>query len=126
MYAIRSYYAELRQAWQQVDELDHVNRFIEALELQKLVEQAGFKPLQWKYVQHRLHYAGLPELLKSLKGIGANQVGGRRAGGLGGRQRYASLAERLAEATVSARMVFCFWLPISLAIAFSASSYNFV
>jgi len=84
---------ELRQAWQQVDELDHVNRFIEALELQKLVEQAGFKPLQWKYVQHRLHYAGLPELLKSLKGIGANQVGGRRAGGLGGRQRYASLEQ---------------------------------
>lgn len=84
---------ELRQAWRQVDELDHVNRFIEAHELQKLVEQAGFKPLQWKCVQHRLHYPGLPELLKSLKGIGANQVGGRRAGGLGGRQRYASLEQ---------------------------------
>ncbi len=84
---------ELRQAWQQVDALDHVNRFIELAELRLRVEQAGFTVQQWHSVAHRLYYPGLPELLKSLKGIGANQVGGRRAGGLGGRQRYAGLEQ---------------------------------
>lgn len=82
---------ELRRAWQQVDDLDHVNRFIGEERLQSLCLQQGFRTEQWSCRRHILHYPTLRELLMGLKGIGANQVTGQRASGLSGRQRWLAL-----------------------------------
>ncbi|WP_460884965.1 malonyl-ACP O-methyltransferase BioC [Pseudaeromonas pectinilytica] len=82
---------ELCRAWQQVDDLDHVNRFIDEERLQSLCLQQGFRLEQWFCRRHVLHYSTLRELLMGLKGIGANQVTGQRAPGLSGRQRWLTL-----------------------------------
>ena len=84
---------ELRQAWRQVDALDHVNPFIPEQTLIELCQAQGFEILRWQRQQHVLHYPTLQELLTSLKGIGANQVTGHRSSGLGGRSRWMALQQ---------------------------------
>ena len=85
--------SELRQAWRRVDTLDHVNPFICEKSLIKLCEAHGFHAVTWQRRRHVLHYPTLRELLTSLKGIGANQVTGHRATGLGGRNRLFELQQ---------------------------------
>ncbi|MGL4206697.1 MAG: malonyl-ACP O-methyltransferase BioC [Aeromonadaceae bacterium] len=84
---------ELRSAWREVDHLEHVNPFISDHTLQYLCLEHGFSSIDWLNCSHTLHYASLHELLMSLKGVGANQVTGARASGLGGRQRLRALAQ---------------------------------
>lgn len=85
--------SELRAAWREVDHLDHVNPFITANTLQYLCSEHGFSSLVWLSRSHTLHYPTLHEVLMSLKGIGANQVTGARAAGLGGRKRLHCLEQ---------------------------------
>ncbi len=82
---------ELRAAWREVDHLEHVNQFISSHTLQYLCSEHGFLSIDWLNRSHTLHYSSLHELLMSLKGIGANQVTGARAAGLGGRSRLRAL-----------------------------------
>jgi malonyl-CoA O-methyltransferase len=79
---------ELRRAWRQVDELDHVNSFITEVALRDLCAESGFKEVRWECRRHVLYYESLNELLMGLKGIGANQVSGNKSTGLAGRQRW--------------------------------------
>lgn len=79
--------SELRSAWRDVDHQDHVNPFITRDTLQYLCDDCGFRSLVWQEHHHVLHYATLRDLLMSLKGIGANQVTGRKSSGLAGRNR---------------------------------------
>lgn len=82
---------ELRRSWRQVDDLDHVNPFIDEDRLQSLCLEQDFCLQYWLSRRHVLHYSTLRELLMGLKGIGANQVTGQRAPGLSGRQRWLAL-----------------------------------
>lgn len=85
--------SELRAAWREVDHLDHVNPFITSQTLQYLCSEHEFTSIVWLSRSHTLHYPTLHELLMSLKGIGANQVTGARAAGLGGRKRLHCLEQ---------------------------------
>ena len=84
---------ELRAAWREVDHLEHVNPFIPLDTLQYLCLERGFSSIDWLNRSHTLHYSSLHELLMSLKGVGANQVTGARASGLGGRKRLRTLEQ---------------------------------
>lgn len=81
---------ELRNSWKQADKYEHVNQFASLSALNQAIEQAGLKMLQQRQENITLHYASANEVLKSLKGIGANTVlqGKGSAKGLGGRSSF--------------------------------------
>lgn len=81
---------ELRDSWKQADRREHVNQFASLLNLNTAIEQAGLKMLQQRQENITLHYASANDVLKSLKGIGANTVLQRKGAvkGLGGRASF--------------------------------------
>ena len=85
---------ELQQAWRAVDERPHVNRFASQEELTDALRVAGFTHIHTEQACLQEHYAGMTELLRRLKQIGATNVNPGRREGLGGRAQL-----RLAEAS---------------------------
>lgn len=82
---------ELRQAWCQVDDFTHVNRFVEPGHLNAALNEAGF--VRWHLEQETvvLRYASVLALLREIKGIGAHNVTLGRPRHLLGKQRLQTL-----------------------------------
>ncbi|UTW44152.1 malonyl-ACP O-methyltransferase BioC [bacterium SCSIO 12696] len=84
--------AELRAAWQEVDDQVHVNRFIPVEQLQQQLESAG---LQCELTVETLcpRYDDLKTLMRELKAIGAHNVNRGRPSALTGRQKLRALVD---------------------------------
>lgn len=84
---------ELREAWMAVDDHEHVNRFMEELELRSVLQQAEIQCQTWQVKRHVMYYADVNAILQSLKRIGASQVNGQRSQGLLTRQKLQGLQQ---------------------------------
>jgi len=73
---------ELRQSWRALDPHPHVNRFLSLEQVRQAARQAGFERIELCCEQEVMCYSQVTRLLRELKGIGANHVGGVRRGGL--------------------------------------------
>ena len=82
---------ELKQAWHQVDQYQHVNQFHTVKQWQQAADQMGMK-IQTQLVTEQLHYASVLELARDLKGIGAHNLNGQRAKGLTGKGQFQKMA----------------------------------
>ncbi|MDP5291356.1 methyltransferase domain-containing protein [Oceanimonas sp. CHS3-5] len=82
--------AELSQSWRDLDDHAHINRFIHEPDLREHLAATG---RQWQLytATEQLFYPELKGLLLDLKGIGANQVNGRRRTGLLGKNAWQRL-----------------------------------
>lgn len=65
---------ELKQAWSEVDDYTHVNKFYSVHELLSLLQQAGFVDIQIETKLYQSYYQTVMELMKELKGIGSHNV----------------------------------------------------
>ncbi|MGH8292976.1 MAG: malonyl-ACP O-methyltransferase BioC [Gammaproteobacteria bacterium] len=83
---------ELRAAWREVDDFNHVNRFIDMHDVGDALIRAGFVEPVMDVEQLTLTYANVQALAQDLKAIGAHNVTAGRPRGLGGRARAAKLA----------------------------------
>lgn len=88
---------QLRAAWQQLDGRVHVNRFLSLPQLKQALDAAGCPAPELHSINWDLAYLELSQLLRDLKGIGANQVndsqGPRAPVGLSGRTRLQQLVQ---------------------------------
>lgn len=84
---------ELQQAWASVDERPHVNRFLPAAGLIRLLTQSGLQLRAQQQQRITEHYPDLTTLLRTLKAIGATNVNPGRSSGLGGRRALQQLAQ---------------------------------
>ncbi|QEW05612.1 malonyl-ACP O-methyltransferase BioC [Nitrincola iocasae] len=83
---------EMREAWQSVDQLPHVNRFA-PLDQLLVMPPDGLRLLKSKSAFYTLTYPDLRAVMKALKMLGASAVEGRQSiAGLGGRERLQQLA----------------------------------
>jgi malonyl-CoA O-methyltransferase len=78
---------ELRRAWAEVDELTHVNRFIDMHDLGDAMIRAGFAEPVMDVERCTLTYEDVRALMCDLKAIGAHNVNAGRARGLTGKSR---------------------------------------
>ncbi len=76
---------ELTQAWKAVDLHPHTNSFLDLDSIKLQIQQAGFKKVSIKTETRVLHYENVIEVMRALKGIGANHVHGHQAVKLSGR-----------------------------------------
>lgn len=86
---------ELREAWGQADcaagvEAVHVNRFLDLHDLGDAVVQARYAEPVLDVEHLTTTYAGMRELMRELKGLGAHNVNAGRTRGLTGRHRFAA------------------------------------
>ena len=65
---------ELTQAWKAVDQHPHTNSFLSLDTVKELLQQCGFTKLNIKTETRVLHYENVIEVMRALKGIGANHV----------------------------------------------------
>lgn len=79
---------ELRDAWSMVDDLVHVNHFYGQTHWLAAIEQQQFSLLHQYQTNTVMYYASVPQLLKSIKDIGANTVKGIRRQSLMGKQHF--------------------------------------
>ncbi|MCL7462425.1 malonyl-ACP O-methyltransferase BioC [Pseudomonas sp. NW5] len=82
---------ELRDSWQAVDGLVHVNRFRHFVDYQALCAASGLEVLELTTERRMLHYADLRQLTHELKALGAHNLNPGRPGGLTGRARVKAL-----------------------------------
>jgi len=78
---------ELRRAWATVDELTHVNRFIDMHDLGDAMIRSGFAAPVMDVERCTLTYADAHALMRDLKAIGAHNVNAGRARALTGKSR---------------------------------------
>jgi malonyl-CoA O-methyltransferase len=65
---------EIAKAWQTLDNHPHVNSFLSAAAIKRSVEDAGFE-LHWQQQStERIYQADLPQLLRTIHGIGAKNL----------------------------------------------------
>ncbi|MDQ7017231.1 MAG: malonyl-ACP O-methyltransferase BioC [Gammaproteobacteria bacterium] len=83
----------LRQAWAQVDEQVHVNRFVDMHDIGDALLAAGFKDPVMDVERHQRSFESVTELMRSIKAMGAHNVASQRARGLMGRQKLQRLQE---------------------------------
>lgn len=83
---------ELRAAWREVDDFNHVNRFIDMHDVGDALIRAGFVEPVMDVENLTLTYANVQALAQDLKAIGAHNVTAGRPRGLGGRRRAGKLA----------------------------------
>lgn len=83
---------ELKQAFSQVDDKDHVNRFLPTEQLMAMT--TGSSGITWQFSQrgYTLYYPDVQSLARELKALGANQVRGRQSTGLSGKKYWQQLA----------------------------------
>ena len=84
---------ELRDSWQAVDGMVHVNRFRPLEEYQRLCHLSGFADVQLQRQAEVLHFADLRQLTGELKALGAHNLNPGRPGGLTGRARIRALVD---------------------------------
>lgn len=82
---------ELRDSWQAVDGMVHVNRFRQLGDYQRLCAQSGLNVRSLDVLPHVLHYADVRSLTHELKALGAHNINPGRPGGLTGRARIQAL-----------------------------------
>ena len=85
--------SELRESWQQVDGLVHVNRFREFARYEQVCAASGMRILALQNQPHVLHYPDVRSLTHELKALGAHNLNPGRPGGLTGRARILGLIE---------------------------------
>ncbi|MDR2001165.1 MAG: malonyl-ACP O-methyltransferase BioC [Zoogloeaceae bacterium] len=86
--------AELHAAFSGVDSHRHVLEFSPPDTLAQACAAAGLINIRWIKQTLRFHYPILPALLRELKALGANQVGGSRRAGLMGRKTWQAVEQR--------------------------------
>ncbi len=82
---------ELRDSWQAVDGMVHVNRFREFEQYQRLCAASGLQVSSLNVMPHVLHYPDVRSLTHELKALGAHNINPGRPGGLTGRARIQAL-----------------------------------
>ncbi|PKF63853.1 malonyl-[acyl-carrier protein] O-methyltransferase BioC [Psychromonas sp. psych-6C06] len=65
---------ELTEAWKQVDDAVHTNRFLALEEVNLILSELNFSKVQIKTETRTLQYDSVIEVMRALKGIGANHV----------------------------------------------------
>lgn len=65
---------ELKQAWQEVDDLPHINQFSTIDAVNSALAEAGFTQFDLICKTHSYAFPDLISVMKSLKGIGANHI----------------------------------------------------
>ncbi|HUO82134.1 MAG TPA: malonyl-ACP O-methyltransferase BioC [Gammaproteobacteria bacterium] len=83
---------ELRAAWAEVDDLPHVNRFMDMHDLGDSLVQAGFADPVLDVDYATLTYGDVFALMRDLKAIGAHNAAQGRARGLTGKRKLAAFA----------------------------------
>jgi malonyl-CoA O-methyltransferase len=84
---------ELRDSWQAVDGMVHVNRFRHFEDYQRLCAASGFHVRSLEIQPHVLHYPDVRSLTHELKALGAHNINPGRPGGLTGRARITGLID---------------------------------
>src|SRR5690606_2236524 len=84
---------ELRDSWQAVDGLVHVNRFRDFADYQRLCVGSGLALVGLEQQEQRLYYPNLRQLTHELKALGAHNLNPGRPGGLTGRARIQALSD---------------------------------
>ncbi|MDD0973371.1 malonyl-ACP O-methyltransferase BioC [Pseudomonas fontis] len=84
---------ELRDSWQEVDGLVHVNRFRQLDDYQRLCAASGLQVLGLHTQPHVLHYPDVRSLTHELKALGAHNLNPGRPTGLTGRARMQGLLQ---------------------------------
>jgi malonyl-CoA O-methyltransferase len=85
--------AELRDSWQAVDGMVHVNRFRRFEDYQRLCAGSGLEQLGLQQRAHVLHYPDVRSLTHELKALGAHNLNPGRPAGLTGRARMQGLLQ---------------------------------
>jgi len=76
---------ELTQAWKVIDNNPHTNRFLSLESLQEILNKAGFSAVKLTTETRTLAYKNVIEVMRALKGIGANHVHGHKTQVISGR-----------------------------------------
>ncbi len=84
--------AELRAAFAQIDDAEHVRSFMPPEYMEAAFRDAGFAHVTMTRETHVRYAATLPFLLRGIRAIGAHTLGDGRRRGLLGRQAWARLA----------------------------------
>ncbi|MDD2050567.1 malonyl-ACP O-methyltransferase BioC [Pseudomonas putida] len=84
---------ELRESWQAVDGLVHVNRFRQLQDYQRLCAGSALQVLGLEVRPHVLHYPDVRSLTHELKALGAHNLNPGRPAGLTGRARMQGLLQ---------------------------------
>ncbi|MFK8330432.1 malonyl-ACP O-methyltransferase BioC [Pseudomonas sp. BJa5] len=84
---------ELRESWQAVDGLVHVNRFRRLEDYQRLCGASQMQVLSLEARPHVLHYPDVRSLTHELKALGAHNLNPGRPAGLTGRARMQGLLQ---------------------------------
>ncbi len=84
---------ELRDSWQAVDGMVHVNRFREFEDYQRLCAGSDLQVRSLDVLPHVLHYPDVRSLTHELKALGAHNINPGRPGGLTGRARIQALID---------------------------------
>jgi len=84
---------ELRESWQAVDGLVHVNRFRRLEDYQRLCGASEMQVLSLQARPHVLHYPDVRSLTHELKALGAHNLNPGRPAGLTGRARMQGLLQ---------------------------------
>lgn len=84
---------ELRESWQAVDGLVHVNRFRRLQDYQRLCAGSELQVLGLEARAHVLHYPDVRSLTHELKALGAHNINPGRPAGLTGRARMQGLLQ---------------------------------
>lgn len=80
--------SELAQAWETVDDFQHVNDFVSTSQLHQQIALANIESPTILRKQVTLEYHSVLELSRELKGLGANTVTSGKASGLTGKGRW--------------------------------------
>ncbi len=86
---------ELRTAFNAVDGYRHVNHFVDMHDIGDLLVQGGYAAPVMDMEFITLTYAGLSEMLREIKAIGAHNVTAGRNPGLTGRARWHALEQAM-------------------------------
>jgi malonyl-CoA O-methyltransferase len=77
---------ELTQAWKSVDDKPHTNTFLTLKDLESVVRNCAFSTINITTETRVLEYKNVVEVMRALKGIGANHVHGHQTLHISGRQ----------------------------------------
>lgn len=83
---------ELRHSWRAVDDVVHVNAFIDMHDIGDALSRAGFSELVMDVEYITLTYSDVYKLMRDIKTLGAHNVTAGRRHGLTGKNRLAKLA----------------------------------
>ena len=78
--------AELADAWAQVDQFQHVNRFMPSAQLSQTIAASGFKLVSFEVQPTVVWYDDVISLMRDLKAIVANQTASKQRGLMGKQQ----------------------------------------